>query len=84
MCTCHTMTHAPWQFHCLLWQRSLNSGTACSPPLIYLVVKKPSMRSGHFWASWIILIACMLITILGAIGAMRGIITDASSYAFYQ
>jgi len=56
----------------------------CRPPLIYLVVKKPSMRSGHFWASWAILISCMIVTVLGAVGALRAIVVDSSTYHFYQ
>ena len=55
-----------------------------SPSLIYLVLKRPSMRSWHFWASWIILILCVIVTLLGSIGAMRGIITAASGFHFYE
>ena len=56
----------------------------CSPSLIYLVVKRPGVGSWHFWASWIILILCVLVTVLGSIGALRGIITAASGFHFYQ
>ena len=33
---------------------TLQKGFLCCrmPPLIYLIVRKPSMRSGHYWASW--------------------------------
>ncbi len=51
----------------------------CRPPLIFLVVRMPSIRSGHFWASWAI-----LITIVGALGALRAIDVDASTYHFYE
>ena len=55
-----------------------------SPSLIYLVLKRPTMRSWHFWASWTILILCVIVTLLGSIGAMRGIITAASGFHFYE
>lgn len=55
-----------------------------SPSLIYLVLKRPSMRSWHFWASWAILVLCVVVTILGSIGALRGIITAASGFHFYE
>ena len=55
-----------------------------SPSLIYLVLKRPSVRSWHFWASWTILILCVIVTLLGSIGAMRGIITAASGFHFYE
>ncbi|CAK0779930.1 hypothetical protein CVIRNUC_004892 [Coccomyxa viridis] len=54
------------------------------PSLIYLVLKRPSVRSWHFWASWTILILCVIVTLLGSIGAMRGIITAASGFHFYE
>ncbi len=57
---------------------------SCSPSLIYLVVKRPSVRSWHFWASWAILILCVVVTVLGCIGALRGIITAASGFHFYE
>ena len=57
---------------------------ARSPPLIFLVLKRPSMRSYHFWASWFILVLCVIVTILGSVGALRGIITAASGFHFYE
>ena len=55
-----------------------------SPSLIYLVLKRPTVRSWHFWASWAILVLCVVVTILGSIGALRGIITAASGFHFYE
>eukprot|EP00891_Asterochloris_glomerata_P003664 jgi/Astpho2/3664/Aster-07865 len=54
------------------------------PSLFWLIVKKPRMTSWHFWASWANIIAGIIITFAGAIGGLRGIIADASSYTFYQ
>jgi len=42
------------------------------------------MRSYHFWLSWIILILCVIVTIVGSIGALRGIVTAASGFHFYE
>jgi amino acid permease len=54
------------------------------PSWFWLIVKRPPMTSWHFWASWFCIISGILITVLGAVGGMRGIIVDASSYNFYQ
>ena len=48
------------------------------PSIIWLVLKKPTMRDWNFWASWVCIILGVLVTILGSIGGMRGIIVDAS------
>ncbi|KAK9789595.1 hypothetical protein WJX73_006025 [Symbiochloris irregularis] len=50
------------------------------PPLIWLKVKKPPITSWHFWASWVCIILGILVTILGAIGGLRDIIVNATSY----
>ena len=39
---------------------------------------------GHWFACWFCIIYGVIVTILGSIGGMRGIINDASSYHFYQ
>ncbi|KAK9831658.1 hypothetical protein WJX74_004645 [Apatococcus lobatus] len=54
------------------------------PSVIWLVVKRPSWRNWNFWVSWFIIILCVAVTFLGAIGALRGIVVDASDYDFYQ
>ncbi|KAK9806916.1 hypothetical protein WJX72_007358 [[Myrmecia] bisecta] len=54
------------------------------PPLIYLIVVKPPLRSWHTLASWFCIAFGMLIMVLGAVGGMRGIINSASGFTFYQ
>jgi amino acid permease len=54
------------------------------PGWMWLLVKKPSYKSWHFWASHFCSMYGIVFTILGAIGGMRGIIVDASGYSFYQ
>ncbi|CAK0783413.1 hypothetical protein CVIRNUC_006612 [Coccomyxa viridis] len=54
------------------------------PPLIYLIVRKPPITSGHYWASWFCIIFGVIVTIFGSIGGLRGIVVDASTYKFYQ
>jgi len=54
------------------------------PPLMWLIVKKPKPSSIHFWASWFAFLYGVIVTILGSIGGLRGIIVDASGYKFYQ
>jgi len=53
------------------------------PSIFWLLVKKPKITNWHFWASWACIIAGIIITVLGAVGGLRGIIVDASSYKFY-
>lgn len=53
------------------------------PSIFWLLVKKPKITNWHFWASWACIIAGVIITVLGAVGGLRGIIVDASSYKFY-
>ncbi len=36
------------------------------PPIIYLIVKKPKINSGHWWASWFCIIYGLIVTIFGA------------------
>ncbi|KAK9904954.1 hypothetical protein WJX75_006393 [Coccomyxa subellipsoidea] len=54
------------------------------PPIIYLIVKKPKISSGHWWASWFCIIYGLIVTIFGSIGGLRGIIKSASTYKFFQ
>ena len=60
------------------------SGTHCVPPacrlpsIIWLVLKKPKIGNWNWWASWFCIILGILVTIVGSIGGMRGIIIDAS------
>jgi hypothetical protein len=54
------------------------------PSIIWLVLKKPSYTNWNFWASWICIVLGVMVTILGSIGGLRGIIVDASGYQFYQ
>lgn len=58
--------------------------TYCFPSMFWLALKKPSPKSWHFWASWFCILCGVIVTVLGAIGGMRGIIKDASGYVFYQ
>ena len=48
------------------------------PSIIWLVLKKPTMQNWNWWASWFCIILGILVTIVGSIGGMRGIIIDAS------
>ena len=52
------------------------------PSVIWLVLKKPSVRDWNFWASWTSITLGVAVTVLGAIGGLRGIINDASSEFF--
>jgi len=54
------------------------------PPAMWLILKKPSPKTWHFWASWFCVLFGIIITIIGAIGGMYGIIVDSKSYHFYQ
>lgn len=54
------------------------------PPVMWLLVKRPSWKSWHFWASWVCAIYGVIVTILGAVGGMRGIIVSASTYKVFQ
>ena len=54
------------------------------PCLIYLVVVRPTVRDPHFWASWGILILCIIVTVVGAMGGLYGIVQDAKTYKFFQ
>ena len=58
--------------------------TYCFPSMFWLAIKKPRITQWHFWASWFCIIVGIVVTVLGAIGGMRGIIVDASDYRFYQ
>ncbi|KAL0049119.1 hypothetical protein WJX82_006971 [Trebouxia sp. C0006] len=58
--------------------------TYCFPSMFWLAIKKPGPSSWHFWASWFCILCGVIITLLGAIGGMQGIIVDASTYKFYQ
>ncbi len=58
--------------------------TYCFPSMFWLAIKKPGVTSWHFWASWFCILCGVIVTVLGAIGGMQGIIVDASSYKFYQ
>ena len=54
------------------------------PSVIWLVLKKPGMGNWHFWACWICIFLGVIVTIVGSIGGLRGIIADASTYKIYQ
>lgn len=58
--------------------------TYCFPSMFWLAIKKPGPLEWHFWASWFCIIVGVIITLLGAVGGMQGIIVDASNYKFYQ
>lgn len=53
------------------------------PSVIWLVLKKPSFGNINFWASWTCIVLGVMVTVLGSIGGMRGIIVSADSYKFY-
>jgi len=54
------------------------------PSVIWLVLKKPGVGNWHFWACWICIFLGVIVTIVGSIGGLRGIIADASTYKIYQ
>lgn len=54
------------------------------PPVMWLVLMKPKFMSKHGLASWFCIVFGLTVTILGAIGGLRGIINSASSYKFFQ
>ncbi|KAK9809609.1 hypothetical protein WJX73_007377 [Symbiochloris irregularis] len=54
------------------------------PPIMWLIVKKPKVTHWQWWACWICAIYGIIVTIAGAIGGLRGIIVDASSYKVFQ
>lgn len=54
------------------------------PSVIYLTLKKPKMNSWHFWASWTCIVLGVIVTVVGSIGGLRGIINSASTYKVYQ
>lgn len=54
------------------------------PSVIWLTLKKPGMKSWHFWASCICIFLGVIVTIVGSIGGLRGIINDANTFKVYQ
>ena len=54
------------------------------PSVIWLTLKKPKMNNWHFWASCICIFLGVIVTIVGSIGGLRGIIHDANSFKVYQ
>jgi amino acid permease len=54
------------------------------PPLMWIVLYKPTLTDIHCIPSWFCLIWGLVTTILGSIGGLRGIINSASGYKFYQ
>lgn len=54
------------------------------PPAMWLIVKKPPITSWQFWVSWFCVLFGIVITVVGAIGGMYGIIVDSKNYSFYQ
>eukprot|EP00208_Stichococcus_sp_RCC1054_P002184 CAMPEP_0206149468 /NCGR_PEP_ID=MMETSP1473-20131121/37794_1 /ASSEMBLY_ACC=CAM_ASM_001109 /TAXON_ID=1461547 /ORGANISM="Stichococcus sp, Strain RCC1054" /LENGTH=520 /DNA_ID=CAMNT_0053546931 /DNA_START=237 /DNA_END=1799 /DNA_ORIENTATION=- len=54
------------------------------PPLMWLVLKRPAVSNIHCIPSYFCLVYGVVVTVLGAIGGMRGIINSASGYKFYQ
>lgn len=54
------------------------------PAVIWLVLKKPGLGNWHFWASWVCIVLGVMVTILGSIGGLRGIVVDAKDYSVYQ
>ena len=54
------------------------------PSLIWLVVKKPPVKSFSFWFNSFNIVLCVTVMFLAAIGSMYQIVRNASCYAFYQ
>lgn len=54
------------------------------PSVIWLTVNKPKVNNWHFWASCICIVLGVIVTILGSIGGLRGIINSASTFKVYQ
>lgn len=83
-CLVHTFSHL-WSALCLpeIVQARFEPPRVAEPcrlpPVMWLVLKKPKMNDINFWASWICIILGVSVTVLGAVGALRAIIVDASS-----
>lgn len=54
------------------------------PSVIWLAVKKPTIRTWHFWFSVCNIVLCVTVMFLAAIGSMYFIVKNASEYHFYQ
>lgn len=54
------------------------------PPLMWLILKRPSISNIHTIPSYFCLVYGITVTILGSIGGLRGIIVSASGYKFFQ
>jgi len=54
------------------------------PPLMFLILKRPSITNIHCLPSCFCVLYGVVVMVLGAIGGLRGIINRASSYEFYQ
>lgn len=54
------------------------------PSLIWLVVKKPTMRTWDFWFNACNIVLCVTVMFVAAIGSMYFIVHNASGYKFYQ
>lgn len=54
------------------------------PSVIWLVLHKPKANTWHFWASWICIFLGVIVTIVGSIGGLRGIINDGKTFKVYQ
>ncbi len=54
------------------------------PSILYMVLKKPSKTNWQFYAIIVNLCLCVFVFVAGTIGAVRGIIIDASSYGVFE
>lgn len=54
------------------------------PSLIWLVVKKPPLRSFQFWFNVFNIVLCVGVMFVAATGSMYWIVINASNYKFYQ
>lgn len=53
------------------------------PPLMWLILFRPKISNIHCIPSYFCLIWGLIVTVLGSIGGLRGIIVSASGYKFY-
>eukprot|EP00199_Chlamydomonas_sp_CCMP681_P000481 CAMPEP_0119104486 /NCGR_PEP_ID=MMETSP1180-20130426/2674_1 /TAXON_ID=3052 ORGANISM="Chlamydomonas cf sp, Strain CCMP681" /NCGR_SAMPLE_ID=MMETSP1180 /ASSEMBLY_ACC=CAM_ASM_000741 /LENGTH=490 /DNA_ID=CAMNT_0007089259 /DNA_START=49 /DNA_END=1521 /DNA_ORIENTATION=- len=54
------------------------------PPIMWLILRKPSWKTPAFWGNWIIAIVMTVVGFFGAIAAIRTIVLNASKYKVFS
>jgi len=54
------------------------------PPVLWLIMRKPSWRTWEFWANWFIIVVMSIVGIFGAVAAVRTIVLNASAYKVFS